>query len=311
MKGTTVGRRPTFGVAVLLVCVAFASAIGIDVAAGHAGADEPETSGPVVTLERPSASVGEPLWIEASGFDAGWVTISFCGGGARRGSPDCNMVETAGSEVDPAAGSLVRQVTVAAPPVPCPCVVRVADRSNSQVALASIDLMGHPEQTSVDVSSLLEDASAEVTVAISAEPISTTAMSWLRSRLGGPAQYEVTVIVHNRSAVELRDLRLSGSAGRSPEVDLVTLPLDDPGALAPGQTWKQRVVAVAPPPSFDSIEWRVVLSGVGPSVSATQVTRQRPMLLVVALSIVLVLLGVVAARSRIRTRLRASLSRPV
>ena len=287
--------------ALLIVVVLIVAVLGIDIAASAEGA---VTTGPEVTLDVTQGAVGDPLWITVSGFDTAWITIAFCGNDARRGSPDCNMLASEGAEVV-AETPLVRQLTISEPPMPCPCVVRVADRTNTVVASTAIDIVGHPTGKVIGGDGAPEGGLA---VSVQAVPVSSTAMSWLRGELGGESEYEVTVRVRNESTVELKDVRLSGSAGRTADSDLLQLQLDDPGTLAAGSTWEQTIRTTAPAPSFDDVEWRVFVSGVGPTVVARDTTSRSPRLLAVLAVSFVVLIGAVLVRWRVRVHYRRSLA---
>jgi len=287
--------------ALLILFLLIVAVLGFDIAASAEGG---VTTGPRVTLDVAQGAIGEPVWITVSGFDTSWVTISFCGNEARRGSPDCNMLASEGAEVA-IETPLVRQLFIAEPPMPCPCVVRVADRTNTIVANATLDILGHPTGKVVGG---YEAPGGGIAVSVRAVPVSSTAMSWLRGELGGESEYDVTVRVRNDSVVELSNLRLAGSAGRSAENDLLELPLDDPGTLAAGETWEQTIRTTAPPASFDNLEWRVFVSGVGPTVVASDSTSRSPRLLAVLAVSFVVLIGAVLVRWRVRVHYRRSLA---
>lgn len=284
------------GRVVLVAVLAMVALAGFDMVAN---AEDAVTSGPTVKLDVARAAPGDPVWMTATGFDTSWVTISVCGNAGRRGSPDCNMPASEGAEIvgsDP----LVRQVAVVEPPVPCPCIIRVADRTNSVVATAPIEIVGHP------MAEVTEGATQDgvLSVSVHAEPAATTPMGWLRAELGGRSEYEVTVRVHNESSVELQGIRLAGSAGRDATADLLQLEFDDPGTLAAGQTWEQTVHAVAPAPSFSDIEWRVFVSGDGPTVAARQITTRSPALLTVLVIVLLFIVATLLVRMRVRVHQR-------
>ena len=83
------------------------------------------TSGPIVSLDRKELEPGQRVVLNIDGFESLNVTISVCGNDARRGSVDCNMYASEGLKLDTDGTSTVIQIPVAAPPVPCPCVIRV------------------------------------------------------------------------------------------------------------------------------------------------------------------------------------------
>ncbi|CAB4886736.1 unannotated protein [freshwater metagenome] len=256
------------------------------------------TSGPVVTSDKTEINPGEFVVLTIEGFTASFVTISVCGNEARRGSADCNMVASEGMRLSLDHTPTRSQIPVAAPPVGCPCVIRVSNRTNDEIAVVPITLIGHPDAPVVNGPTI----NNALAVSISARAASGGLLSGLRPSLGGPTTYEVTVTVKNRSTVALNQVRLSGSAGRSSTDSLAVLALDNPGEIAPGQTWQQIVSAVVPAPSFGSVEWRVAASGAGPTISATDITHHRPLLLLLLTMLLVVIVFMLAMRYRIRRR---------
>jgi hypothetical protein len=93
------------------------------------------------------------------------------------------------------------------------------------------------------------------------------------------------------------------SAVRGGDV-IATLALADPGELGPGQSWTDTVEAALPAPVLGSVTWQVSASGAGPTVTATESTRNVPVLLVVLLVVFVVDLLVLAWRAVRRARRR-------
>ena len=86
---------------------------------------------------------------------------------------------------------------------------------------------------------------------------------------------------------------------------MATLTFDDPGLLAPGRSWQQVVNAKVPGPSFGSLEWQVVASGAGPTVTASGTTAQRPTLLIVVILFLVADVFLLAIRFLVRRRQRS------
>ena len=268
------------------------------------GAAQPLTTGPEVTLDRDEIEPGERVVLTIDGFAAANVTISVCGNEARRGSVDCNMFASEGLKLDTDGTSTVIQIPVAAPPVACPCVIRVSDKTNDEIAIAPITLIGHPIEPLIDP----PDLSDALDVTISSHPASPGLFSQIRTSLGGPATYEVTVTVKNRSAVPFTAVSLAGSVLRGRD-QLATLEFDDPGLLAPGRTWQQVVTAKVPGPSFGSLHWRVDVSGAGSVITVTQTTDQRPTLLIVLVLFLVADVFLLLIRFTVRRRARREAAR--
>ena len=264
-----------------------------------ATAAEATLTGPTVKLDRTRIEPGERVAITIDGFRALNVTISVCGNEARRGSADCNMFASEGLKLDTDGTSTLIGIPIAVPPMPCPCVIRVFSRLNDEIATTPIEIIGHPTAPVVDGPSVKDP----LVVTIEAVPAPPGVFERARSSIGGPTLYQVTVRVLNRSTVPFGQIALSGAAVRDND-QLASLPLDDAGEIKPGQTWEQVVTAEVPGPSLGAIEWRVAVSGAGPTVNATDTTRQRPLLLILLVMFLVVDLFVLAIRFVMRRRAR-------
>ncbi|MEK7423478.1 MAG: hypothetical protein AAB131_06500 [Actinomycetota bacterium] len=256
------------------------------------------TSGPIVTSSRPEVEPGASTVLTIDGFTSPYVQISICGNEGRRGSADCNMSASEGVEVN-GDEPLVLQMPVAAPPVDCPCVIRVVGKDSSEVAITPIVVIGHPVGPLVDPP-VLGDL---VAVSITAREAPKGALDALRSDLGGKINFEVTVRVKNLANTPLKQVSVSASAGRSASDDsLVSLELENPGLLGVGQTWQQTVTVEIPAPAFGSTEWRATVSGAGRIVTTTSTTKHRPWLLIILSMVVVLNIGLLLIRWRIRRR---------
>ena len=256
------------------------------------------TSGPIVSSSRPKVEVNGRTVLTIDGFISPYVTISICGNEARRGSADCNMSASEGVEVRGDA-PLALQMPVAAPPVDCPCVIRVVGKDSGEVAVTPIVLIGHPIGPLVDPT-VFGDL---VAVSIVARETPKGALDALRSALGGRTSYSVTVRVKNLATTPLKQVSVSASAGRSAADDsLVSLELEEPGLIGVGQTWQQTVAVVIPSPAFGSTEWRAAVSGAGQTVVGTSTTKHRPWLLIVLVMVVVLNTSLLIIRWRMRRR---------
>lgn len=261
------------------------------------------TSGPVVTLDRYEIEPGQRVVLNIDGFESANVTISSCGNEARRGSVDCNMYASEGLKLDTDGTSTVIQIPIAAPPAPCPCVIRVANKTFDEIAIAPVTLIGHPVKAVVETPG--QQGALDVTISAHAAPPGL--FSGARASMGGPATYEVTVTVKNTSTVPIATVSLAGSVGRRND-QLATLTFDDPGQIAAGRTWQQVVTAEVPGPSLGTLQWRVDVSGAGPTVTATGATAQRPTLLIILVLFLVADVFLLAIRFVIRRRQREAVS---
>lgn len=275
----------TLGTSVLLVLVV-----------GGVAVAQSTTTGPTVVLLRDELAPGDRMDFSLDGFDGSAVIISICGNDALRGSVDCNMIESEGLRLNRGGGTTLSSIPVAVPPAPCPCLVRVVDADNTQLAVAPLVIIDHPVAPTVGPSGFVQPFVVE----ISADQASAGISERLRSSAAGATTYDVTVQVRNRSSQPVERVVLAGSVGRNSNEDLVVLDLADPGSIKPGQTWEEVVQAELPSPVWGEAVWQVTASGNGPSVTATTTTNHRPWLLIVLIVVLILDLLILAARLVVR-----------
>lgn len=252
-------------------------------------AQEPHAS-PTIVLDRNAAKVGETVLVTIQGFEAKSVTLTICGNQARRRSADCNLPNSEGqrlSETDPAT---VAALPVVAPGPTCPCVVVASTSGFDQVAMAPIEILGHP--VGPVVGPLPVDA---LDIDVTAERSSPGIVPGLRAMLGGPTTYEVRVAVTSRVAEPIESVVLTGTVGRSGR-DVATLPLPVMGSLQPGETWQDTVRVEVPAPVIGNLTWEVHALGTGLNASSTSSMSAVPWLLVVLVGILLVDVAAIVAR---------------
>jgi hypothetical protein len=259
------------------------------------------TEGPSISLDRSAVGPGERVIVTLDGFKGTAVTISVCGNQARRGSVDCNTTASEGLGLDRDGSSTVAQLPVAAPPLPCPCLIRAATTNFDEVAVAPIELIGHPVGPVVGAST-----EEPLLVEVSARRAPHGLVANLRALLGGPTAYDVSVSVRNRSTETLDHVVLAGSAGRGHDDEVAQLELPSLGPLAPGQTWAGEVRATVPAPVVGEFVWQVTASGAGSSVRGEMPTRALPVGLGVLLVVLIGDIGVMLWRRVARRRTAAA-----
>ncbi len=291
-------------VAALLCVVPALLLSGGDAGASRSAAPEPPSvgtpavSGPAITPARTSARPGERVRLTIAGFESTWVTIAICGNESRRGSADCDMKSSLNNEF-PRDGSQMRvDFLMSAPPVNCPCAIRVVGREVSELAIVPFQVTGHPVGELIDPPLIGE----LVTVEVRARPASGTALDVLRASLGGPRRYEVTAVVTNVSSVALTQVRLVARAERRGDDDLAPVDFADPGFVAVGQTWQQTVVVEVPAPTYSAVTWVAEAGGAGPIVIATETRRDRPWLLILLVMVAAASLALIVMRWALRRR---------
>ncbi|MGH9273405.1 MAG: hypothetical protein ACRDZU_02065 [Acidimicrobiales bacterium] len=253
---------------VTIAVVALVGALGLSGRWAMAQAIE----GPSVTVEPAQMSPGDNVVVSLTGWRTNVVTLSVCGNLAARGSSDCNIVASEGIGLLRDSPISRRDFVVYAPPTTCPCVLRAASTDSDEVATAPIDLIGHP------MGPIVRSASFEpIEVSLTSRRAPHGVIANLRSWVGGPTGYDVTVSVRNRSTETLEHVVLAGSAGRGRTDDVTALAIPPVGALAPGQTWEHTFRATVPAPVLGGFVWQVTASGAGPSVSAVDTTTSLPL----------------------------------
>ena len=262
---------------------------------------QPVVSGPTASAERRVVELDSSLRVTLTGFQSDKVTLAFCGNEARRGSGDCNLPASMAEGLAADGIPTIITMRVSAPPVPCPCLVRVWSGFDDEVAVAPVTIVGHPIGPVVETETLKDP----FVLSIRAEPADSGSIGWIRSGLGGPRKYRVTATVKNRSTVALDVGRLSGGAGHSVDDDVIDFVFDSPGTLEPGQTWSQDITATLPGPSFGSTKWHLDASTSAAPVSASSTTSQRPMLLIVIVLFLVADVFLLAIRFLIRRHRRA------
>lgn len=281
--------------------VALAVAVVTVAGAWSPASAQSAVTGPSVTADRTEVNVGDQVILTMTNFEAGSVVMAVCGNEGRRGSVDCNLPASRAKELSGPTTATSAQLTIAEPPAPCPCVIRVSSQGDSEIAIAPITISG------LEVAPVVEPSSFEnpLEVSISARQASQGLSKGIRSSLGGATAYEVTVTVRNRSTANVERVAVAGSAGHGADDNAVDLELGAPQSLAAGQTWQQVVTAELPSPVFGDYTWKAVASGAGPPVTATAQSSHTPVLfwvLVVFLVVDLVVLAIRFVVKRVRRR---------
>lgn len=281
---------------VLVHAVVVAAVLGFGVVA-HA---QSELSGPTVGLDRYELSPGDRVALTITGFRADVVNMSFCGNEGRRGSSDCNVRGTQARETEDGGAPTQAQMTVVAPPAPCPCIIRVASQDNLEVAVAPITLVGHPVADVVGGS----EFTTSLSVDIAATPAAAGPSRSIRASLGGGREYDITVVVRNVATFPINDVGVAATFTRESYSDTRSIEIPDPGPMAPGETWEQTVRAAVPSLTFGEVTWSATVSGQGPTVTAHDTTSSRPVLLYLAAVVLVVDLAILLWRLARRLNVR-------
>lgn len=251
-------------------------------------------AGPQLTLDRPEVAPGEPIVVGLHGFTAQQVTVAVCGNLALRGSADCNMPSAQAERIRPQQEATLTEIYVHPPPVPCPCIVRASTPSNDQFAVAAITITGHPTGPLIEI-----ELGELVELDVEAEPVDASLLGGLRTALGGPTTFAVTVSVRNITTQRLTNVDVSGVA-RHRLNGVAALDLAPTGPIEPGQTAVQTVRAEIPAPVLGRFTWEVDAYGAGPTVRGASSVSATPLLLYVVVLALLADLGAIVWRIRRR-----------
>ncbi len=262
--------------------------------------DDTAFAAPLVVLSRYEVNIGDQIVVTAAGFRSNFVTASVCGNAGRRGSQDCNQIASKSMELDADGSPTISDLIVGEPPMPCPCIVRVASSNNDEVAVADITLLGHPVAELVGGSELAEPLAASV----SATRASKGFGGWLRSSLGGRTTYDLDITLRNRTSEPVEGVTLQGRAGGGENDTKTTFTVVPPETLAGGETWSTVLQVELGAPVWGTTEWTLdVVAPLAPTVVVTDTTSHLPGLLIVLIVVLAVDLVVLATRFVLR-RLR-------
>ncbi|MEV6196570.1 hypothetical protein AB0M19_29695 [Streptomyces sp. NPDC051920] len=159
----------------------FAGGVGASAAAAERG--------PTVTVPEALATPGRPVKAAGTGWAPGsTVQVEICGGGARRGSADCDTLRAAVALV--AADGTFRLTLIAgAPPAACPCVLRAVAAQGGKRAQTPLTVAGAPDGPSA----------AAPAPAVRVDVIATALSGGPRfgELFGAPAHRTLTVTLRN------------------------------------------------------------------------------------------------------------------
>lgn len=261
---------------------------------------------PAVKLDHNVVRVGDVVLVTLDGWPNGPVSITLCGNAAARGSIDCDLQNSLGYGVTPTQPLQRVRFKITTPPVPCPCVIEVSNPSQTEHAHAPVTITGFP--TAPVVGNTFE---APLVVNVAVKRAHRGFFPLLRSWLGGPTQYRVTVSILNKSADDVGPVVVNARAGRGRTDQARVIDIKPPDVIAAGETWRTSQVVSLAAPVVGRFYWEVTASATGPAAHGEVVTRHVPWLLVVmTLVLVWVVVAMIIRRVRGRKDLGASSSAP-
>lgn len=260
--------------------------IGVLAVAGPAGA-----VGPLVQVTPAETAPGGAVHVELDGWPESVVTAQVCGNGARRGSSDCDQIGGESIRI-PVSGHENLRVRVQAPPVGCPCVVRVSTVRGEVVRTVPISVAGIPDGVDLAPAQVTPAATAlrvRATVAGPGGPLGTVGRA-----LGVVSRRTLVLSVRNGSSIPATDLRLAGSVGRPGRAGTplsAVLPTIEPGAVGTA-----RVPFGLPFPASGPVEVRGVVAGLDVPIPVVVTTTSDPWLAELGLPVLLLVVARLARR---------------
>ncbi len=202
---------------------------------------------------------GAPVEVTLANFPPGIVNLEVCGGAARRGSADC-AVGDARSVVVGGDGPIRVELRVAAPPSPCPCVLRAIGAGGS-TALLPVRIVGVP-----DVAPASPRPARPVVAVTSVHPGVT---DW--SLLAGPTRVRVRAVVANRGGRRAEATSLNVALARTGAAPLVTRTVRTPPVPA-GASRSVEVHLPVPAPAWGTYTVTAALASGSTARSRVEVT---------------------------------------
>ncbi|MFM7686702.1 MAG: hypothetical protein ACKPDI_12375 [Actinomycetota bacterium] len=162
---------------------------------------------PTITIARPQWALGEKMVIRGANWPAGIVSLQICGSNGIHGTKDCDMPSSRTVGVG-SGGEFGLQLSVAAPPVPCPCVVQASAVTGETVVVAPISL---PEHTFDENFAQKPDKPSATTLSVTMSL--KTPRSW-RDYVGVSPERMVRVTVTNTGALPTGDGSIDLTVGK-------------------------------------------------------------------------------------------------
>ncbi|WP_123664028.1 hypothetical protein [Actinocorallia herbida] len=225
--------------------------------------------GATVELDRQEVAPGQTVAVRLAGWPSGNVAIELCGNEGRRGTADCAVASSATTFVG-AQGSATALLTVAKPPVGCPCVVSVRPVGGGQARTVPITVKG--------VRTLDEAQRAEADAAVPSLTVTSVRLegggpsgAWF----GGSAERTLVYTVQNDGDLPVTDAPVSLAVGRAPDpTGILTAPAI--GTIEPGASKTFRVPVKLNGPAFGAYQVRGEVEGQARDVVFTAETSSYP-----------------------------------
>lgn len=235
---------------------------------------------PRIALDTVSGAVGDPVVVTLSGWPQGNVTVSVCGGGRYPLSADCGHTDAVTIAVDE-TGSGAGVLTVAQPPVDCPCQVQAVGldgryRASADFAVDGVAILTPRElQERADLRN--QGRPARAVTATDAHFVREGEEWWhdWPAWFAVPTRRTVRVTLENTGAEPITDPVVSIGVGRGSDPTLIVYPPRVP-RLEPGQRADYDIAVDLPPPLFGSYTVRGEVMGLDEPATFTAETTSWP-----------------------------------
>lgn len=279
-----------------------APVVGLLMGASGAGATAASADrGPSLAVSPVEAKLGDQVTVRLESWVSAAVTLTVCGNLSLRGAVDCDISGGQGVGLK-RSGPTLTGLAVSAPPTGCPCVVRAASPTGSEVQTAPLTIIG------ALVGPLVPQGPAPaplaITTTVTDAPQGTGAT--IRGLLGGRTDHRLTIVMQNlTTTATLSKVTLRATVGRaSDDAQPVAVPAVMP--LQPGETRRYELTAAIAAPGWGRHRWYVTADGAGPRLAAQSTSSTTPLLLYL---LVALLAGDVTAIAIRRLRRRAGPTR--
>ncbi len=275
----------------LTAVVAAAGALAIVTAVpGHASVG----GQPAVNLDRTEAAVGETVAVSFVGWAAGNTYIEICGNEGARGSVDCDLGSaiTSYTAEDGTGHALLK---VQAPPIGCPCVVRVSDLTQSVVIATPFVVTGVPVLTPDE-----RPSAATFERKLTVVRAELTGHSGWSALLGASGRRTLVLTLRNSGGGPVTDPSMSLAVGRGAAATTI---VDPPaiGRIAAGEEKTLEIPVTLEVPAYGRYTVEGEIVGLDEAVTFTTTTSTYPWGLPV---LGLLVIGLVVAWKRVKKRLR-------
>ncbi|WP_428963911.1 hypothetical protein [Micromonospora fluostatini] len=263
------------------VLPAVATLVALLAPAGSAPAPAPggaPATPPRVAVPAGPLAVGQPVLVDLDGWPAGTVQIEVCGNDGRRGALDCATDRATHAPI-PVTGSARVPVLLSAPPVACPCLLRVRTPTGTPGATVALPLAG------VRAPAVTEAGPAELTLA----GLRAVDRSGVGGWFGLPGELTLHLTLHNPGPTDVVDppfSLLAGPAGGVPTI--VAAPAL--GTVPAGQTRDYQVPVPLDAALLGRYEVHGRIEPPGEPLAFAVETHRRPWGLLVVPAVALVLL---------------------